>query len=96
MKTRNIFEPSDFKGAGQTLIRGDSNSVTLAYKIGYIPEDRPKTCLISLTDGMVRTYADDAALCEYLNSDDIGFSPMDAAKLGAMMEKQGNRFDTRS
>jgi hypothetical protein len=85
MKIRHVFEPSDFEGAGQMVIResypiGDSNlgfGCSVAYKIGYIPgEARNKRCKISLADGYIKVYDTIEELCDALNNDTEGFRPM--------------------
>lgn len=100
MKIKHIFEPSDFEGCGQMIIRnsyqhGDNIDfgVTVAYKIGYIPcEKRNKRCKISLADGLIKVYESIEDLCKALNEDSEGFRPMTQSEIESILSRQGNRF----
>jgi hypothetical protein len=102
MKIKYIFEPEDFNGAGQCVIRqsspkgGDiSFASSVAYKVGYIfkHRDQPKcTLLISLTDGMSMAFANDQALCDHLNNDPEGYRVMTDKEITAVCDYVGNRF----
>lgn len=101
MKIRHVFEPSDFAGSGQMIIRnsykiGNSNTgfgASVAYKIGYIVGvERNKRCKISLSDGLVMVYDSTEDLCNALNNDQYGFRPMTQNEISTILGEQGNRF----
>lgn len=97
MKKRIIFEPADFEGRGQIVIRQsgvESNNITLAYIIGYDPLFRGSACMISLADGQIITHENGEDLCIHLNNDPIGYVPMEYDDIGDMMKDRGNRFKT--
>ena len=98
MKARVMFEPGDFKGCGQMIVRNHTPSglidlgfvTTVAYKIGFIAGS-DKLCKISLADGMVLIYTDEAALIDHLNSDPRGYRPMTNIECVAVAAEVGNR-----
>ena len=98
MKSLFKFEPSDFHGGGQMVIRQSSPSgsadvgfaATVSYKIGWIPSGNT-VVMVSLADGMVMRFADEAALCEHLNSKG-GYRPMTADEIARVTAHVGNRF----
>ena len=99
MKERIEFAPVDLQGSGQMVIRRSYTGkdkafgVTVAYKVGYLPEFTPsKVLLISLADGMATLFPSKEALCNYLNTDGHGFRPMTATEIRDILGKQGNRF----
>jgi hypothetical protein len=103
MKTRTIFEPYDFEGSGQMIIRDVApagkvhiESITICYKVGWMIGRASKkgnhVMLISLSDGMVMEFASNKALCDHLNHDDLGFLPMTTEEISTMLGQQGNRF----
>ena len=101
MKTKYIFEPSDFKGSGQMIARDSSPPgssdiaflASVAFKIGWIVHSGPnKIARVALTDGMVHTYENDKALCDMLNDDTFGFRPMTNEEITTVALYVGNRF----
>jgi hypothetical protein len=104
MKIRHIFEPKDFDGRGQTVVRASyqKDSVnfgyltSVAYKIGYSDDvrlgEKQKACLISLSDGMVVIYDSIEDVCDRLNNDPHGYRPLENNEACAIVEFQGNRF----
>jgi hypothetical protein len=101
MKTKCIFEPSDFEGSGQMVVRNSSPPgsadiaflASVAYKIGWITQSGPnKIARVSLTDGMIITYESEIALCAMLNDDPCGFRPMTQKEIHAVTSYVGNRF----
>lgn len=101
MRTRIEFEPSDFEGCGQTLIRQSvtkettdlSYAVSVAYKVGYISNCETKCALlISLADGMALQFDGLQELCDYLNRDHVGFRPMTGDEIARVLGAQGSRF----
>ena len=103
MKVKYIFEPNDFEGSGQYVIRQSSTvkckdisfASSVAYKVGYIHKhrDEPKcTLLISLTDGMAVAYADNQTLCNHLNNDPEGYRPMTDEEVSTIIDYIGCRF----
>ena len=95
MKQKYVFEPEDFEGSGQMLIRDDFKGrdpvfgVTVAYKVGYMSGT---PAWISLADGAARLYSDYSELCEMLNNNPIGFRPMTKDEIVSILGGQGNRF----
>lgn len=94
MKIKYIFEPKDFKGMGQILVRnydfkGDySLMASVAYKIGYKNNkgDYPRDIVkFSLTDGMSLTYDSLEKLCYKLNNDEVGYRPITLDELGRII-----------
>lgn len=104
MKSKFIFEPSDFKGRGQMVVRqscpvGSKDfgfMASVSYKIGYNVSVRDQksypVMMISLTDGMSLQYETIEELCESLNEDDCGYRPMTKDEISSAMEHVGNRF----
>ena len=101
MKVKHQFEPLDFEGGGQMVIRNSSPpeskdlifAASVAYKIGWLAgRDEPNYCLISLTDGMIISGLTVDGLCEGLNTDECGFRPMTKEEIAAILSKVGNRF----
>lgn len=103
MKTRTIFEPSDFEGCGQLVVRNSSLAdsmdlsykASVSYKIGWIFEPNGEThyFLISLTDGMlIKCGPSLENLCTYLNNDSIGYRPLSKQELMDVTQYLGNRF----
>ena len=76
---RQSFEPEDFKGSGQYLLRSGAEplknpeySSTVLWKIGFL-SDRT-ICFVSATDGFAHKYAATAEeLCRKLNDDERGY-----------------------
>lgn len=99
MKNRTIFEPSDFKGAGQMIIRnsyprgGEDTgfATTVAYKIGFIAGTG--LAMISLCDGMIIVIKDRESLCTKLNDDECGYRPMSCDEIARVTAEIGNRFE---
>jgi len=102
MKIKTIFEPKDFEGSGQAIVRNSfepksdnvSFGASVAYKIGYERKDSgtQRCLLISLSDGMTRGYASKQALCDHLNTDVVGFRVLAQYELEAITKHVGNRF----
>jgi hypothetical protein len=102
MKTTIKFEPSDFKGGGQLIIRNSSPrgstdisfALSVSYKIGYIStEPGPKKLTkVSLNDGWTQVFESDKALCDALNKDAHGYRPMNKREIERILTYEGNRF----
>lgn len=102
MKTKTIFEPSDFDGGGQMIIRNSSSigskdigfAASVAYKIGWLAfkSGDSRYCMISLADGMTSKPRSLKDLCEYLNNDQCGFRPLTKEEAAAIILEVGNRF----
>lgn len=102
MKTRTIFEPSDFEACGQMIVRNsstpDSDDISfrcsVSYKIGWIinAEKGNSVCMISLTDGMIANLGTVEKLCDRLNNDHFGFRPLTVTEMAEMVQYLGNRF----
>lgn len=101
IQTRHHFEKDDFYGSGQMIVRnsaklGTENTLfmlSVSYKIGWILQrEGYKPARISLSDGMVVEFTDITALCDALNSDDLGFRPMTTEEIVSVMSLEGNRF----
>jgi hypothetical protein len=103
MKTKTIFEPSDFEGGGQMIIRNSSPvgsknisfAASVAYKIGWLAFERSKKgrlVMISLTDGMISKPRSEKEMCEYLNYDECGFRPLTKEETADIILEVGNRF----
>lgn len=100
MKIRRIFEPTDFEGCGQMLVRDNGTDTAgqmsaVAYKVGYYPgaSDRDKNwALIALSDGQIKFYPTLEGLCEFLNNDQFGFRPLQDEEIVDITENVGNRF----
>lgn len=101
MKTRNIFEPSDFKGSGQLLIRNSSPpgspdlsfAVSVTYKVGYgAVLGKSYFFLISMADGLAMTFDTMEDLCVHLNRDTYGFRPMTKEEVIGIIGEHGPRF----
>ncbi len=100
MKIRTIFEPKDFEGCGQVIVRDNfgqddfGQALTMAYKIGYVTsEDRnSRIAMISLADGAIIKCGSIEKLCERLNEDEFGYRPVTTEELCNMVMFQGNRF----
>ena len=106
---RHEFEPEDFKGRGQIVIRNSCTpfnpedpakfaemfASTVAYKVGYTVSTPNGVCLISLADGMVRMFLTIETLCHYLNEDTCGFRPAIVEEIVAIDQSQGNRFTAK-
>ena len=102
MKSKFVFESSDFEGSGQMVVRqssplGTTNisfMASVSYKIGWKSQPHsPNTALkISLTDGMCREFESLEKLCENLNNDECGYRPMTVEEIRAVMGYVGNRF----
>jgi len=104
MKTKVIFSPEDFKGAGQLIIRDSfpvgctdySFGITVAYKIGFIIHPKKKGgikyLIISLSDGMALEYASLEDLCKKLNSDSYGYRPMTRHEIDKIIVSRGSGF----
>lgn len=96
-----IFEPSDFRGSGQMVVRnsaplGNDNISFLAsvsYKVGYTYTKEFSVCAISLSDGMITGFGSGEQLCEHLNNDSWGYRPMTKQEIRDVMEYCGNRFN---
>ena len=93
MKIKHIFEPPDFEGSGQMIVRNNyTNILNVCYKIGYMAADN-SVALIAMSDGMVNTFKNHEELCERLNSDVLGYHPLTEAEIAAVMTQIGNRFE---
>jgi hypothetical protein len=102
MKHRVTFEPSDFVGSGQIIVRESflrnntdyKDALTVAYKVGYIPETSSddRVVMISLVDGMIIKCGSINDLCEKLNNDIFGYRPMTIKEICGMITIDGNRF----
>lgn len=102
MKHRVIFEPRDFYGCGQIIVRESfprdctdySQAITLAYKIGFMSDEEKNSriVMISLADGLVLKCGSVEQLCERLNNDSEGYRPMSDVEISGMMLSIGNRF----
>lgn len=102
VKTTVRFEPQDFDGCGQMIIRNTAEPgckshtfmATVSYKIGYMFKDRISNTIlkISLANGMCRAFPSVEALCEDLNNDEAGFRPMTNEEITQVMLSQGSRF----
>lgn len=105
MKNRIVFEPGDFDGSGQMIIRnsfpvGNDDLLfasTVAYKIGYSvfklnKKLMPVVLMISLADGGTCVYDTRDDLCKRLNEDSYGYRPMTKEEISAILGNQGNRF----
>jgi len=106
MKHKIVFEPGDFDGSGQMIIRnsythGSSDFVfasTVAYKIGYCvfqinKKLGPVVLMISLADGGTCVYDTEDDLCKMLNGDSYGYRPMTEKEISDILGYQGNRFE---
>lgn len=103
VKTRTEFEPMDFDGCGQMVIRETAGvdckdagfMATVSYKIGYMHTSGPnRLFMISLADGMLMEFATELALCLHLNKDP-GYRPMTDDEITKVMLSQRNRFPVR-
>lgn len=101
MKSQYIFEPSDFEGAGQIVIRQSASPkctdigfmASVTYKIGWMTGDkRNHYCMVSMQDGMVIDYQNKEKLCDHLNNDSEGYRPISEKELLAVIQYCGNRF----
>ena len=105
MKKRIVFDPGDFKGSGQMVIRNSFPvgcddfvfGTTVAYKIGYgvfklNKKLSPVVLMISLADGGTCAYDTKEELCKRLNDDAYGYRPMTKEEISAILGRQGNRF----
>ena len=100
MKVKYIFEPSDFDGRGQRIIRNSASASTsgaskstVAYMVGFIRNDElDGPVMISMADGMVIFYQSLVALCDHLNNDQHGYRPMTDADPADVSAAVGNRF----
>lgn len=101
MKQRNTFEPSDFRGCGQIIVRNSfpigsteyDHATTVSYKIGFLAGNKDKKILkISLADGMTIQYRTINDLCNALNNDEYGYRPMNEKEIQIIMKVIGNRF----
>lgn len=103
MKTKTIFEPSDFKGCGQVVVRNSSPEdstdlsfkASVSYKIGWMhaPNGENHYFMISLTDGMITRCGPSLEnLCNYFNNDAVGFRPLTKQELMDVMQHLGNGF----
>ena len=101
IKITHTFEPEDFKGSGQMVIRNScpvgstdlSFAASVAYKVGWTTGKGPqKVTLISLADGMVCEFKNADDLCDHLNTDSHGFRPMTDDEIKNILGYQGNRF----
>jgi hypothetical protein len=101
MKVKHQFEPSDFEGGGQMIIRNSSPpkskdlsfAASVAYKICWLSgRDERNYCLISLADGMIISGLTANRLCERLNEDEYGYRPMTKEEIAAIVSEVGNRF----
>ncbi len=110
MKIRHVFEPSDFDGSGQMIIRDSSSNpianpgfaASVAYKIGWssgkreAADDRQQNQMfrVSLTDGMLIQFDTVEDLCSNLNEDREGYRPMTDEEIVAVVTEVSNRFAT--
>lgn len=92
MKIRYIFEPKDFYGLGQYLIRQSADGPgaqkgfksSVFFKIGYLRTGAlDLILLIWMSDGMCRAFDSKEALCKSLNDDPEGYRP---ARLDEILE----------
>jgi len=99
--TRYEFEPQDFDGSGQMIIRDSAEPgcanhtfmATVSYKIGYQHHVGPNTVfMVSMADGMCRAFPSTESMCESLNEDPVGYRPMTSQEIAQVMGDQGNRF----
>ncbi|MDE2104488.1 MAG: hypothetical protein KGL39_45050 [Patescibacteria group bacterium] len=102
MKHNIQFNPEDFKGSGQLVIRNSSTrgskdygfAVTVAYKVGYLPgREKQSVLLVALSDGMATRFDSKQQLCDFLNADSEGFRPMSTSEIRNVLAFQGARFD---
>lgn len=101
MKTRTTFEPSDFKGAGQMVVRDTfpvgckdyDHGICVAYKVCWLTgEPANDYFLAALSDGMLIKFDTITALCNHLNSDEEGFRPLQRDEMAEIIKRHGNRF----
>jgi hypothetical protein len=107
LKQRCEFEPADFSGCGQIILRTSDPtenldfSITLAYKVGYLHTKEVGKqdeimgnvyCLISLADGQISPYGTLGQLCVHLNNDEKGYRPASLAEVEAIVGGHGSRF----
>lgn len=97
------FEPKDFKGSGQLIVRNssplgsqDGASIScVSYKIGYVSENGSKSIfMVSIADGHIIGFENEKSLCDYLNNDDQGYRPMTDEEITLAFSSVGNRFDS--
>lgn len=101
MKTRIIFDPKDFPGSGQMIVRESSPKgspdigflTSVSYKVGYIQSaEKKQKALIALSDGMIFSFDTIEDLCLNLNNDAFGYRPLTTDEIKSIAEWQGNRF----
>lgn len=100
MKAKIQFTPSDFRAAGQIVVRDSFTrgskdyefAASVAYKVGYLPQHPDQFTLTALTDGMTLVFATLDKLVDHLNTDSEGFRPLENGELLKVIETQGNRF----
>ncbi len=103
MKIKYVFDPGDFDGCGQMVVRNSfpvgckdySFGATVSYKVGYRFGEAGKgndIYLISMADGMCIKHESKQALCDHLNNDISGFRPMTDDEITNIMLSQHNRF----
>ena len=96
MKIRHEFEPGDFEGGGQMIVR-NSNDLSvdfmssIAWKIGFENKSGNR-CMVSLADGLVLLFAGEQELIDKLNNDKSGYRPMTEDECVAVSGHVGNRF----
>lgn len=95
-----IFEPSDFEGCGQMIIRNSSPkgskdysyASTVCYKIGYKAGGND-LFMFAMNDGLVmKIFEDEKELCDYLNADPVGYRPMTRQDVINIISVEGGRF----
>lgn len=103
MILRYIFEPKDFAGNGQFVIRQSADSPnaqpgfksSVFYKVGYANSSTLNimvTTLVSMTDGRTQFFDGKQELCKYLNDDIEGFRPASPDELAELILEIGHRF----
>ena len=94
-KTRQVFKPADFKGAGQYLLRtvASTDSVsylsTVLWKVGY---SSAAYYLVAMSDGMIsKPYRSKGELCRQLNDDKHGYRFATDRELSMLVAYIGTR-----
>ena len=95
-KTITKFEPGDFKGCGQLIVRVigmRAKSFDKVYKVGYLKSSgSPKRItLTAMTDGWTRLFNTEEDLCDHLNRDE-GYRPLTGSEYAECARQAGNRF----
>lgn len=101
MKIKYIFDPDDFQGRGQRVIRASVSAsaspfskANRTYMVSYNPACPEKVFLTAMTDGLMLGFSGVSALCEYLNNDAEGWRPATQEELQEGVRAIGNRFPT--